>query len=118
MVVLFDSIKERLEMTKVDSGQEDAMSHVVAGLKTKSARIRALAKVGYARADIARFLGIRYQHVRNVVLAAQEQPAPFTPEAEKAERQWVQISADGRLVIPADFRKRLEIENGGKVQLS
>lgn len=43
---------------------------VVSGLKTKSDKIRQLAKAGYARAEIARLLGIRYQHVRNVLVAA------------------------------------------------
>jgi bifunctional DNA-binding transcriptional regulator/antitoxin component of YhaV-PrlF toxin-antitoxin module len=105
-------------MTKTDPSQEDAMRDVVAGLKTKSAKIRALGNAGYARADIARFLGIRYQHVRNVALAAQEQPAAFIPEDENAPRQWVHIAADGRLVIPAAFRRSLGVENGGDVQLS
>jgi predicted GNAT superfamily acetyltransferase len=35
--------------------------------KTKSAAIRYLASKGYARADIARALGIIYQHVKNVL---------------------------------------------------
>ena len=43
---------------------------VTAGLATKSDKIRALAKAGYARAEIAALLGIRYQHVRNVLLDA------------------------------------------------
>jgi hypothetical protein len=36
--------------------------------KTKSAQIRARAKDGQSRADIAKAMGIRYQHVRNVLL--------------------------------------------------
>jgi DNA-binding NarL/FixJ family response regulator len=36
-------------------------------LPTKSARIRALARDGMKRADIARKLNIRYQHVKNVL---------------------------------------------------
>jgi hypothetical protein len=43
---------------------------VTAGLATKSDKIRALAKAGYARAEIAALLGIRYQHVRKVLLDA------------------------------------------------
>jgi hypothetical protein len=43
------------------------MSIVVEGLPTTSAKIRALAAEGYLRADIARFLGIAYQHVRKVL---------------------------------------------------
>jgi hypothetical protein len=40
---------------------------VIAGLATKSDKIRALARAGYARVEIAALLGIRYQHVRNVL---------------------------------------------------
>ena len=43
---------------------------VTAGLPTKSSKIRALAKAGYARAEIAVLLSIRYQHVRKVLLDA------------------------------------------------
>ena len=37
-------------------------------LSTKSARIRAMSSDGVSRADIARALEIRYQHVRNVLV--------------------------------------------------
>lgn len=36
--------------------------------KTKSAVIRYLNSQGHKRADIARFMGIIYQHVRNVLV--------------------------------------------------
>lgn len=36
-------------------------------LGTKSAVIRELAAQGYKRADIAKMMNIRYQHVRNVL---------------------------------------------------
>ena len=42
---------------------------VVDGLKTKSDKIRALSKAGFARTEIAQFLQIRYQHVRSVLVA-------------------------------------------------
>lgn len=35
---------------------------------TKSAMIRELSRQGFERADIARVLNIRYQHVRNVLV--------------------------------------------------
>lgn len=40
----------------------------VADLPTKSAKIRALAAAGLSRSEIAKGLGIRYQHVRNVLI--------------------------------------------------
>lgn len=41
---------------------------IVKGLTTKSDKIRALDRAGFTRTDIAQFLGIRYQHVRNVLV--------------------------------------------------
>lgn len=43
---------------------------VTAGLVTKSDKIRALAKAGYLRTEISSLLGIRYQHVRKVLVDA------------------------------------------------
>jgi len=41
---------------------------LIAKLGTKSAAIRYLDGEGWKRGDIARKLGIRYQHVRNVLI--------------------------------------------------
>jgi hypothetical protein len=43
---------------------------VVRNLQTASDRIRELTKAGYERAEISRILGIRYQHVRKVLVDA------------------------------------------------
>ena len=48
---------------------------IVTGLSTKSSKIRALAQEGYSRSEIAIFLNIRYQHVRNVLLVEEEKRA-------------------------------------------
>ncbi len=97
---------------------QDKMDKIVAGLPTKSAKIRALGKTGYARADIARYLGIRYQHVRNVLVQAEEKEkreqrnnVTDTPPGQT----WAHVGPDGRIVIPAAYRKLLGIENGGPV---
>lgn len=42
--------------------------NIVDGLSTKSAKIRALNAAGFSRTEIAAFLKIRYQHVRNVLV--------------------------------------------------
>lgn len=47
-----------------------SMSEVVIGLDTTADKIRALLREGYFRADVARFLDIRYQHVRKVAVDA------------------------------------------------
>ncbi len=52
----------------------DEMDAVAKALPTKSAKIRALDKMGATRAEIAKYLNIRYQHVRNVLVG----PAPLS----------------------------------------
>lgn len=47
--------------------ERDHMVQLVAGLPTKAAKIRKLGAAGYSRQAIADFLGISYQHVRNVL---------------------------------------------------
>lgn len=44
-------------------------------LKTKSAVIRLLASKGFKTGDIARFMDVRYQHVRNVLNQKSKKPA-------------------------------------------
>jgi hypothetical protein len=47
-----------------------SFAEVTSGLTTKSEKIRALAKSDYSRVEIAALLGIRYQHVRKVLVDA------------------------------------------------
>lgn len=53
--------------TKTQKSQKSPFDEV-ADLPTKSAKIRALAAKGLSRSEIAKGLGIRYQHVRNVLI--------------------------------------------------
>ncbi|HEX3701634.1 MAG TPA: AbrB/MazE/SpoVT family DNA-binding domain-containing protein [Phenylobacterium sp.] len=50
------------------------MTKIVASDMTVSDKIRALSAAGYQRAEIARLLGKRYQHVRNVLEADKLHP--------------------------------------------
>ena len=106
-------------MTKhISREQRDAMKRLCAGLTTKSDKIRALGNGSYARADIARYLDIRYQHVRNVLVRAEEKD-----EKQRSNEMnegppgqiWTQVGADGRVVIPAAYRQLLGIGGGGHV---
>lgn len=57
--------------TKTKKNEEtltDIAARYMGEYGTKSATIRKLASEGHKRADIARALGIRYQHVRNVLV--------------------------------------------------
>lgn len=79
-------------------------------LPTKSAKIRALDALGVPRADIARFLDIRYQHVRNVL--TQERPTPVLHAAEAAavyedEDGKARVQVDGSVRLPAALAAQL-----------
>jgi len=56
-----------IELTK-------AQTKTIEALPTKSAKIRYLASTDMSRGDIARYLGIRYQHVRNVLITPVKNP--------------------------------------------
>lgn len=84
---------------------------------TTSSKIRAMAAEGMPRAEIARQLGIRYQHVRKVLVddetrrAKQEaSQSPLKPDAPTTTR--IKLGPDGRVVIPAPFREALGLKEG------
>lgn len=95
----------------------EAMEKIVQGMTTKSDKIRALGKAGYARADIARFLDIRYQHVRNVLVQAEESGPAYDAGRPLPLGAWVAVSADGRLTVPMDYHQLLDVTGGGTVFL-
>lgn len=101
----------------------ESMDAIVRGGSTISAKIRALDKAGVARADIARFLNRRYQHVRNVLEADRlrvsgqsVREATSTPTQSPVSRPKLvgpffrlQTHADGSLLIPAHILGRVEV---------
>jgi hypothetical protein len=101
---------------------------LLAPYATVSAKIRALDAAGYKRADIARILGKRYQHVRNVL----EEKAPRTPRAapepagmaETGGQAFVhdhdrtyrlEVGKDGSVVLPPEVLKALGTPPGGVI---
>ena len=95
------------------------MKRVTEGQPSTSAKIRALDAAGYGRADIARFLGKPNQHVRNVLVRGRPRSelarnrSVSSDESGEVESQTIQISADGRIVIPAAMRSAMLIDESG-----
>lgn len=90
------------------------MHQVVAGLRTKSDKIRALAHEGYSRSEIAKYLEIRYQHVRNVLI----QSPPAKAQQQAGDQAKTTIGPGGRVVIPAAYRQALGLEEGDDVVMT
>jgi hypothetical protein len=116
---------------------------IAAPHSTVADKIRALAGAGVARADIARFLGKRYQHVRNVLegdaqsgaggaggyvlgkvdlSGVQEGPRPFDHDDDLAyiERRsetafWLEVKPDGSLPLSKEIADILSAEPGRRV---
>jgi AbrB family looped-hinge helix DNA binding protein len=95
------------------------MRRLTKGLASKSDKMRALAKAGYERADIARFLGTRYQFVRNVLVQEETRDAKRAATMAASENgaaglapTKLRLGPDGRVVIPAAFREVLKLSEG------
>lgn len=78
---------------------------VTAGLTTKSDKIRALARSGAATKDIARYLDIRYQHARNVLVqSGLHRVANDDQSAARTDKDvcdgWVNLDRSGMVQLP------------------
>ncbi len=117
----------------------ERMAEIARPHATVSDQIRALDAAGVSRADIAKFLGKRYQHVRNVLegdkqrgghplgradpSGVREQGAPFERPADDPNivegrgngAYRLVVRADGSLVLPKDVRAAFGVEDGGVV---
>ena len=122
-------------MSSLSDLDRQRMNEITAGLPTKSEKIRRLAAAGFQRADIARFLDIRYQHVRNVLVAPQPKRASGTQPPGKApnpassqgaeavvepEHRWVwtRVGKGGRVDIPASLLAAMGLAEGDPIQIS
>lgn len=104
-------------MAELSREQLAEMQKLVSDLGVTADKIRKLGAAGYERSVIAKFLNIRYQHVRNVLVAAQEKSQGFrdSAAAQPPRQEWTLVGFDGRVVIPVSYRKLLGIEAGGHV---
>ena len=95
----------------MDSSQ---VASIVGSGMSVSDKIRALNEIGYPRADIARLLGKRYQHVRNVLEADKLlRPAKAVSPAQ-GEEAYPQVGEVGR-AYSGIYRLALDAE--GRVAL-
>lgn len=94
----------------------DRLAQIVQPYATVSDRIRALDAAGVARADIARFLGKRYQHVRNVLEADQQKGGYVLGHADLSGVQGVE---DGGAAFdgPMNDPRFIEARGGGAYRL-
>jgi hypothetical protein len=116
----------------------ERLNAIVQPHATVADKIRALAGAGVSRADIARFLGKRYQHVRNVLegdaqsggyvlgkadlSGVQERSRPFDRDDDAAyvERRsatafWLEVKPDGSLPLSKEIADVLGAEPGRRV---
>jgi bifunctional DNA-binding transcriptional regulator/antitoxin component of YhaV-PrlF toxin-antitoxin module len=77
-----------------------------------AAKIRALAAEGRSRADIARALGIRYQHVRNVLIRDEVKAKAAEPSDRRTIPGKIRVSPDGSAVVPATAISALSLKQG------
>ena len=116
----------------------DDMERIAGPHATVSDRIRALAAAGAARAEIARFLGKRYQHVRNVLeddaqrggyqlgrvdlSGLREEPvrSDRADESDFIEERgsgafWLRVRPDGSVYLPASAVEALGAQPGNRI---
>jgi hypothetical protein len=107
----------------------DRMTEIVRPFTTVSDKIRALDAAGAPRAEIARFLGKRYQHVRNVLVESppkerytvgrvefadvREAPAPAFAMDSDTSIVRLAIGQDGTVQMPAAVLEALGLKPGG-----
>lgn len=84
-------------------------------IPTVSDRIRLLDKQGFPRAEIARILGKRYQHVRNVLEQDARKVESSQPEPMPGAKWHLTITPNGQLVLPEAVRAGLPLGPGGEV---
>lgn len=117
--------------------KSDAL-RVAASGATVADKVRALDAAGYPRAEIAKLLGKRYQHVRNVLegdrtrrvaprqsTGVSENVARFDEARSAAEVEdrggglyRLTVRADGSVMLPPAVREAFGVEGGGLLMAS
>ena len=97
----------------------EEMERLVADRHTVSDKIRALGDAGVPRADIARFLDRKYQHVRNVLNARQRKAGGDSerdePGQEEPDTVLQLVLANGQIKLPATWLTAEGLADGDAV---
>jgi bifunctional DNA-binding transcriptional regulator/antitoxin component of YhaV-PrlF toxin-antitoxin module len=100
----------------------ERMLTLTEGMTTKADKIRALGRAGFPRARIAEFLGIRYQHVRNVLVQDASATYSVSRAQDRETRQddvatygRARLDESGRIVLPDGVIAHLNLRAGGVV---
>lgn len=93
---------------------DEKMAVLTEDFPVKADKMRVLAKAGVSRGDIARFLGVRYQQVRNTLEG--DKRTGYAPELDKkvvlkklaiakdeAPFRLLALGGDEEVVLPADL---------------
>lgn len=103
-----------------------ARDEALGAKSTVADKIRALDSAGYPRAEIARMLGKRYQHVRNVLEGDRQARGMSEGEAsrfevEVARPDWrggvfrMQLDGQGRLALPREVIEAWGLKTGSVI---
>lgn len=97
----------------------DEMDEITRDLGTKSEKIRTLGRAGVRPADIARFLGIRYQHAYNVLrdanLGTTRHGTGEPAAAESAGPAKAVLDESGCIRIPDDVLRAWSAKPGDEL---
>lgn len=91
----------------------EEMHQLIADAESKSESIRRLFRAGVSKADIGRFLGIRYQHVYNVLLRESQADQQGFGAVSEPTFVTFEVNASGWVQLPAAFITANGLDNGG-----
>lgn len=103
-----------LQTTDVDPGLKARLD----GHSTVADKIRLLDEEGMARADIARILGKRYQHVRNVLERDAAKKAEAVRTGASPSSAYLKVAGDGSVHIPAAMAEAAGWRSGQSLNIS
>jgi len=91
----------------------EEMHRLIADSPTKSESIRRLFGAGIAKAAIARFMELRYQHVYNVLLRETPRDQEGGTASSEPAFTALQVDVTGKVQLPADFLSANGLDSGG-----